>query len=254
MDQFQLQLDDEGPPIESYTVRVSRRARSVSLRVLPDLVLEVTIPQRFDRQQIPDIVREHKDWIAHAIDDARTKQEQYGDLHTQWPPVTLNLPAIEQQLAVRFGNLPADASRWRGELRGDQMILLTPGGGHQPREQVAQLISTLLKRKARQFLEPMVALHAREHGLTYRKLSVRGQRTVWGSYSSSGTLCLNYKLLFLPPQLVDYVILHELAHTRYLNHSPAFWRLLESMAPGARTLDREINSAVALVPHWLDRA
>ena len=253
MDQFQLQLDNDGPPIDSYTVRVSGRARSVSLRVLPDLVLEVTIPQRFDRRQIPEIVREHREWIQTAIDDARTKQDQYGDLHTKWPPEKLELAAIEQQLVVTFDNLPADAARWRGELRGDRMILLTPGGRYQPREQVARLIATLLKRKAKQFLEPLVALHAQEHGLSYRKLSVRGQRTVWGSYSSSGTLCLNYKLLFLPPKLVDYVILHELAHTRYLNHSPAFWRLLESMAPGARALDHEINSAVALVPHWLDK-
>ena len=90
--------------------------------------------------------------------------------------------------------------------------------------------------------------------MTYGKLSVRGQRTLWGSYSSSGTLSLNYKLLFLPPELVDYVVLHELAHTRHMDHSRAFWRLLDKMIPGARDLDDQVNDAATLVPRWLERA
>ena len=90
--------------------------------------------------------------------------------------------------------------------------------------------------------------------MVYRRLTVRGQRTLWGSYSSSGTLSLNYKLLFLPSELVDYVVLHELAHTRHMNHSRAFWRLLERMAPGARQLDQRVNDEARRVPRWLEKA
>lgn len=251
MIQYQLALDDEGPDLQAYSVRVSGRARSVSLRVLPESGLEVTVPKRFNHKHIPEIVRENRDWIEKALREA---EEQAAVESQHWPPVTLELAAIGQSVQLEFRALGAGADTWRGELAGDRLIIENPDGSYQPRAVVAKLVATLLKRKARQFLQPVVALHAREQGMVYRKLSIRGQRTLWGSYSSSGTLSLNYKLLFLPPQLVDYVVLHELAHTRHMDHSRDFWDLLEHMMPGAKSFDRELNEAVKLVPFWLERA
>lgn len=251
MIQYQLALDDDGPDVPAYSVRVSARARSVSLRVLPETGLEITVPKRFNHGLIPEIVRENRVWIEKAQEEAREREAFES---RQWPPEVLNLAAIEQSVAVEFHPLDDDSDDWRAVLEGDQMIISSPGGSCQPRSAVAKLVSTLLKRKARKLLQPMVALHAREQGMRYRKLSIRGQRTLWGSYSSSGTLSLNYKLLFLPPDLVDYVILHELAHTRHMDHSADFWDLLETMIPGAKRLDSQLNDAVKLVPFWLERA
>ena len=92
------------------------------------------------------------------------------------------------------------------------------------------------------------------HRLFFARVAVRGQRSVWGSCSSRGTVSLNWKLLFLRPALVDYVLVHELAHTRHLDHSSAFWRLLVSLEPSARALDAELRSAGRFVPHWLEPA
>ncbi len=250
MIQYQLALDEDGPDLQAYSVRVSRRARSVSLRVLPESGLEVTVPQRFNHNHIPEIVRENRVWIEKALQEA---QQQAVDESKHWPPVSLELAAIGQTLQFEF-RASAKADSWHAELAGDRLIIKNPGASHEPRAVVAKLVATLLKRKARQFLQPIVALHAREQGMVYRKLSIRGQRTLWGSYSSSGTLSLNYKLLFLPPELVDYVVLHELAHTRHMDHSRDFWDLLEHMMPGAKSFDRDLNDAVKLVPFWLERA
>jgi len=111
-----------------------------------------------------------------------------------------------------------------------------------------------LKHIARTFLPPLLASYAHLHSKQYSKVSIRGQRTVWGSYSSSGTLSLNYKLLFLRRELVDYVLLHELAHTVHLDHSAAFWAQLQSMNVKARALDRELRTSAHLVPPWLELA
>ena len=251
MIQYQLQLDDEGPELHAYSVRVSGRARSVSLRVLPDLGLEITVPRRFDQSAIPEIVRENREWIEQAVADIKSRGL---DKREPWPPQQLHLAAINQQLNITFAELPEGSDKWRAEMQADQLVLMTPGSRADQRDMVARLVASLLKRKARQYLEPLTALHAEEQGMSYRRLSVRGQRTLWGSYSSSGTLSLNYKLLFLPPELVDYVVLHELAHTRHMDHSRAFWRLLDKMIPGARDLDDQVNDAATLVPRWLERA
>lgn len=89
-------------------------------------------------------------------------------------------------------------------------------------------------RSARKFLAARLAALAREHGYVYGRLSVRRQGTVWGSASASGSIQLNVLLAVVPPELADYVILHELVHTRVRGHGRAFWAELERGMPDAR--------------------
>ncbi len=79
------------------------------------------------------------------------------------------------------------------------------------------------------------------HGYPYKELKIRKLTSRWGSCSSQKTITLSYFLMQLPWELIDYVILHELVHTRHLNHSPGFWRSLEELAPGAKALQKEIR-------------
>ncbi len=78
--------------------------------------------------------------------------------------------------------------------------------------------------------------------LRYGRVSIRNQKTCWGSCSRKGNLSFNYKILFLPPRLQDYVIVHELAHLREFNHSPAFWAVVASVCPDWRALRRELRA------------
>jgi len=90
------------------------------------------------------------------------------------------------------------------------------------------------RRTARVLLAGRLAGLAAEHGLSYRRLSVRSQGTLWGSASPSGAIQLNALLAILPDDLADYVILHELVHTRHRGHGPAFWAELERLMPDSR--------------------
>jgi predicted metal-dependent hydrolase len=89
-------------------------------------------------------------------------------------------------------------------------------------------------RAARARLAERLETLAAEHGFTYRRLNVRTQRTLWGSASPSGTIQLNALLVVLPAELADYVIIHELVHTRVRGHGRAFWSELERRVPDAR--------------------
>ena len=82
---------------------------------------------------------------------------------------------------------------------------------------------------------------AKEHKFQYNKVSIRNQRTRWGSCSSKDNISLNMKLLHLPDQLIDYILLHELVHTRVKNHSKDFWTELEIVVPNARTVDKQLR-------------
>jgi len=79
-------------------------------------------------------------------------------------------------------------------------------------------------------------------GVSFARVAIRDQKTCWGSCSRKGNLNFNYKIVFLPPHLQDYVIVHELAHLRELNHSPRFWALVASVIPDWRAARRELRA------------
>ncbi len=107
-----------------------------------------------------------------------------------------------------------------------------------------------LSRQARVVLGAWLAELSREADLPFVSLTIRNQRSRWGSCSSRGTISLNCKLLFLPQPLVRYVLLHELCHTRQRNHSGAFWVLMAEKEPDYRRLRAELRTAGRYVPDW----
>ncbi len=98
-----------------------------------------------------------------------------------------------------------------------------------------------LRAQAKQELPPRLAELATLHGFHYNKVFIKNNVSNWGSCSSLGNINLNLRLVELPPQLRDYVMLHELCHLKYLNHSPEFHALLESVCPGHRALARQMK-------------
>jgi predicted metal-dependent hydrolase len=87
-------------------------------------------------------------------------------------------------------------------------------------------------------------------GLPFSQVSIRKQKTIWGSCSGAKSISLNYKLLFLPQHLVRYVLIHELCHTIHMNHSDKFWKLVESKEPNYKNLDPQLREVWHIVPPW----
>lgn len=88
--------------------------------------------------------------------------------------------------------------------------------------------------KAKKLFPERTAYFAERMGVTYGRITIREQKTRWGSCSSKGNLNFNWKLVLLPPELLDYVVVHELAHRKEMNHSPAFWKVVEEILPDYR--------------------
>lgn len=98
-----------------------------------------------------------------------------------------------------------------------------------------------LRERARVYLPGRTAELAREHGFSYRRVSIRRSRTRWGSCSAANNINLSLFLMQLPAHLIDYVILHELVHTVHKDHSAGFWKCLDHHAGNAKALAREIR-------------
>ena len=101
-----------------------------------------------------------------------------------------------------------------------------------PRDQAPAAIERWYRREARDRLEEAVTREARRLGVGFARISVRDQRSRWGSCSARGTLSFNWRLVLAPPDVLEYVVVHELLHVREPNHSRAFWALLDRHRPG----------------------
>jgi predicted metal-dependent hydrolase len=116
---------------------------------------------------------------------------------------------------------------------------------------VREALRAWLLRAARERLEPRVAALSASTGIPYAKVSIRRQRSRWGSCSVRGTISLNACLLFQRAEVVDYLIVHELTHVKHMNHSARFWAAVERQCADWRALDRELVQGWRNVPRWV---
>lgn len=107
-----------------------------------------------------------------------------------------------------------------------------------------------LIRQTREHLIPRLAELSKKTGFRFRRTFIKRQKTRWASCSRHQSISLNTKLLFLPPELVDYVLIHELCHVAEMNHSRKFWSILAHHCPGYRPLDTRLREAWKLLPRW----
>lgn len=232
------------PESLAYQLRHSARARQLQVRITPWQGIEVVIPKRTSKQRVRAFLTRHRQWIQ---DTWLRMKAQIPDAD-QPLPESLTLPAVGEQWQVEYRR-SADARISLRETRPGTLTLLHDGrDDHACRETLRRWLA----RRAREHFTPRVAQYCREEGFQIRRLQIRGQKSRWGSCSSSGTLSLNYKLLFLAPELVRYLLIHELSHTHVLDHSARFWRLVARYEPDWKRLDEELGEAWRDVPAWVE--
>jgi predicted metal-dependent hydrolase len=250
--QFELDLptSEDGARIgrspHALEIRVSTRARRLSIRVFPDARVEVVVPRRAHAREVERFVASHREWI----DDKRAQALRNRPVPQAFPPAALELNATGERFRL---HVAAGAGRLRlaevGAADG-QETLLRISGPAEPRP-LRQALRRWLMTAARKRLEPRVAALAAMTGVRYARVSVRRQRSRWGSCSARGTISLNCCLLFQPPDVVDYLIIHELMHVKHMNHSARFWQAVERHCAEARILDRELVQGWRHVPRWV---
>jgi predicted metal-dependent hydrolase len=236
----QLQLFAAHETYNAWTVRTSARARRLSVRVYPAGRVEVVVPSRTPARLVQQFVSKHRAWI-----DARV-QESMAQQMLLAPPAELLLPSIERSILVDYRH-ETGTPRLR-ELGSRQLLIR--GAILEP-VRWSRLLGSWLTDLAHQELQGRVQHLAQGFGLSFDRLQIRRQRTRWGSCSSSGTISLNVCSLFLRPEVLRYLMIHELCHTRHMNHSQRFWNLVEQCEPGYRQLDKELSGAWRHVPAWM---
>lgn len=161
-------------------------------------------------------------------------------------PGQIELLAIGETWEISY--LGDDGGRYGCREKGAG-VLQVSGGNHWQ-----QALRRWLLRKGKQHLLPWLEQVSQETGMHYKDVSVRLQRSRWGSCSARQRISLNAALLFLPPEQVRYLLVHELSHTRQMNHSPEYWKTVASHEAHYHELDRALRKAARQLPEWLHAA
>ena len=230
-------INDSWPPV--YKVKKHRLARSVKLRASAAHGLVITTPYRFNLRQLPGILEEHRDWIIKQL-------QRLPLVKTDTLPDVIVFPALAEEWRVEY---QVCATKIELIERPQKELVLV--GNIQDKARCKRLLTTWVKQKAKTYLSGHLQLVSLRTALPFEKTTVRSQKTLWGSCTSAKAISLNYKLIFLPPELATHVMIHELCHTKHLNHSERFWRLVESFDSNWRAHRRALRKADTYIPDWI---
>ena len=198
-------------PLIDYTVRRSARARRVRVSVDAERGVEVVLPQRAPDRAAGAAIRELRPWIERRLRD---------------------LEQVRATVAARDGTVPylgdelllvPEPGRTRVHRRGD--VLRVPEGDAAP------ALERWYRRQAKAEIAPRLDRAVAALGTRYTGLTIRNQRTRWGSCSSTGAMSFNWRLLLAPEDVLDYVVWHEACHLVHMDHSPRFWGLVARHVP-----------------------
>jgi hypothetical protein len=241
---FLLLMKPETP----YSIRVSAKAKHVRFQVTLETGLEIVVPTWFRASRVPALIEKNSLWIERAFQKAKAFQGAIG-LKPMWQiPEEISLPAIERSWSVVRRR---DDHRTAVVVRETSDTTLSLQGPTEDAASCKTALNGWLTQKGKDHLIPWLKLISKRTGLSYSSVSIRQQKTRWGSCSSRGSISLNARLLFLPSELVTYVLVHELCHTKQLNHSRRFWQLVESYLPDYRHSERRLRHCGRNLQGWL---
>lgn len=225
----------------AWNVRISRRARRMSMRVFPGGRVEVVVPQGVGVPAVERFVSRHREWAERRSKELLQLAPKAADRQ----PDAVAIRLLDRHWSVEY----VPGRRVRAEQVGDLMLRVHAPAvtDHHASQALVPWLTRLASHELSHRLRPLAA----ELGIDYSRMTVRRQRTRWGSCSTRGTISLNVCLLFQRPEVVRYLMIHELCHRRHMNHSKRFWSLVDSFEPGWKPLDVELLQGWRHVPAWV---
>ena len=214
--------------------KVVPRSRSIKLRIMPDGSVVVTSPRFTPQFVINQFVAKHEDWI----------REKRGAVVEKLS----SLVADREKLFFRgleYDFRLSISPQKEGVKITDKILTVT--AGQEDHARVRQILEKWYRLQAAKHFKDRVPLLADLVDSDVKTVSIRSQRTRWGSCSSRNTISLNWRLIMAPDWVSDYVIYHELAHLTHMNHSQQFWQLVERFVPNHKDAQKWLKDHHSLL-------
>ena len=214
-------IDLRSQPV-AYLLKVSARAHRVRLIIRADGSIEVVIPRGVGRATYEAVIREKERWIFATLERVAREHVAPAPLATGQ---RLALAGRDLTLALR---VEACQKRQHAALRGDTLTLTLTSDDPQLARRV---LEAWYRRQAPAIFAARITHVNQTYGLRFGRVSIKSQKSRWGSCSRLGNLNFNWRLLLAPAPVLDYVVVHELCHLKEMNHGARFWQLVARARP-----------------------
>lgn len=214
----------------TYTLKRSSKRRSIGLRI-DDRGLTVNAPLRASEKWLHSVLHDKAQWVVDKLEDWQAKKPAPPQWVDGQPASFLGKPLTLRVVASLFDAPP--------QLHGVQLFVHATDGTNE--HVVEQAVTQWYQREAERLFKERVAHYAPLLNVSPRMVKLSTARTQWGSCTARGSVRLNWQLIKMPLRLIDYVVVHELAHLREMNHSAAFWRVVGEACPDYAKRRRELR-------------
>lgn len=220
-----------------YQVVHSKRAKYIRIKLSQRGDLSVTLPAFTKPILAHDFLLSKREWIEKNLLNVSVQLEE-------GLPEILDLKLLQELWTVVYLESNESLLSFPKIVERKELILQVQGSHLQLNDPivVTKALNNWCKKKSKKIFNLMVQELAELHGFHYQRLSIRAQKTRWGSCSYQKNINLNCKLLFMPAEVVRYVIIHELCHTIEMNHSSRFWSLVEDCDPQYKAHRRQLKN------------
>jgi predicted metal-dependent hydrolase len=217
----------------TYTLKRSGKRRSIGLNI-DDRGLIVSVPLRASEKWLQSVLQDKADWVVEKLDGWKTCQSAAN----RWQDGE-TIDYLGELLVLRVAQSLFATPAYR---RGKELWVFVVYSSETT--QIEQAVSRWYQQEAERFFMLRAAYYAPLLNVAPKAVKLSEAKTQWGSCTAQGSVRLHVQLIKLPLRLIDYVVVHELAHLRELNHSAAFWQVVESVCPEYENLRDELKAVV----------
>ncbi len=214
----------------------NRRVKRLAIAVRPFLGVRVKVPDNVSFESAERFVLEKRSWIRRNLDKIRNTENQY-------PVFDNNSEYRTREHSLKI--IPHNKNTIKLIVKNKVIYAFYPAYADVKDERIQKAIRRAVietwRIEAKKYLPGRVEKLASEHGFKLNRVFIKNAKTRWGSCSAANNINLNLQLMRLPAHLIDYIILHELAHTIHKNHGREFWNSLNNISGNAKVLNREIK-------------
>lgn len=235
---------------------ISKRAKRIILKVKHTAELDFVIPRglNFSKHDMLKILKDKASWIGKAFSKL---QDRSKNLCTPLVmPDKIVLPALNETWSIRtenFAEINKDTfiniKAYIEPISAEKQVIISKNTDDV--SIICKALQLWLCKYSKDYLSKLTYKMADLHNYTINRVSVKSQRTKWGSCSSRGNINLNFRLILLDGKLIEYLILHELCHLKHMNHSILYKNFIQSLEPNSKYYEKELNVAWHMLPHWI---
>jgi len=231
---------NDWPPC--YKIRRSRRAKHISLSLTASKGLEIVLPMNASKEQGLLFLNDRRQWIEKHLPTLQNNQNEKMVL-----PNEISLAAIRQIWPVRYHYVQCSKKVIQRAING--RLIFT--GPMKKFDDCLPAFNRWLRSVAQRYLPDYLLQVSEEIKLPFNRVSIRSQKTLWGSCNRQKDISLNDRLLFLPYELMRYVMIHELCHTVYFSHGKRFWQLVDRFDQNYKYNERSLRDVSKYIPTYL---